>query len=139
MATICVSLQVTTTPGLVPSHTVAEPCSLPKPEPAIVTCVPAPPEMGDTRVITGGAAGWDTTRVSSATARAAARGVPFGLAATVYAKTPEVTLCSPLSQDISQNAPHGYSGGFALIVTWLGNASCTSTCPRCRDESMTYE
>src|SRR5579884_1699371 len=55
-ATICVSLQLTTVPKVVPSHTVPVPCVDPKPEPDIVTSVPAAPAAGDTLVSTGGTA-----------------------------------------------------------------------------------
>src|SRR5258708_11415670 len=43
VATICVSVQLVTTPAEVPSHTWPVPCAAPKPEPEIVTCVPPPP------------------------------------------------------------------------------------------------
>jgi hypothetical protein len=46
MATICVSLQLTTTPKVLPSHTVPVPCVVPNPEPEIVTWTPAAPDVG---------------------------------------------------------------------------------------------
>ena len=49
----CPSLQLTTCPGAVPSQTLPLPWVAPKPDPAIVTCVPATPEFGDTLDITG--------------------------------------------------------------------------------------
>src|ERR1035438_458076 len=48
VATICVSLQLTTTPGVLPSQTLPLPCVAPNPEPVMVTCVPATPVDGDT-------------------------------------------------------------------------------------------
>src|SRR5213594_3631595 len=52
-ATIWVSLQLATLPFLLPSQTLPLPWVAPKPDPAIVTCVPATPEFGDTLEITG--------------------------------------------------------------------------------------
>src|SRR5437667_9679186 len=49
----CPSLQLTTCPGATPSQTLPLPWVAPKPDPAIVTCVPATPEFGDTLEITG--------------------------------------------------------------------------------------
>src|SRR5215831_15271471 len=54
VAIICVSLQFTTLPGVLPSHTAAEPRVLPKPEPTIVIVAFAPPDAGDTLVRAGG-------------------------------------------------------------------------------------
>jgi hypothetical protein len=48
LATISVSVQLTTAAGLVPSQTIPLPCVDPKPEPVTVTCVPAIPVAGDT-------------------------------------------------------------------------------------------
>src|ERR1017187_7642648 len=57
VATICVSLQLTTLPaGLVPSHTVPVACG-PKPEPLMVTCVFAAPVAVDRLVMIGGPGG----------------------------------------------------------------------------------
>ena len=53
VATICVSLQLTTVAGAVPSHTEPLPRACPKPEPAMVTCVPAVAVVGDTLPIEG--------------------------------------------------------------------------------------
>src|SRR5260370_999144 len=53
VATTCASLQLTTTPYALPSHTFPTPCVAPNPVPAIVTCVPAAPEIGVTLVIFG--------------------------------------------------------------------------------------
>jgi len=47
VATICVSLQLCTTPLEAPSHTWPLPCVAPKPEPLIVTCVPGTPLDGE--------------------------------------------------------------------------------------------
>ncbi len=54
VATICVSLQLTTVPAALPSHTAPVPCAEPKPEPEIVTCTPAAPVVGETPVMVGG-------------------------------------------------------------------------------------
>jgi len=54
VATTCVSLQLTGVPKVLPSHTVPEPCVDPNPEPEMVTCVPAAPDVGDTPVTMGG-------------------------------------------------------------------------------------
>src|SRR6266568_3055804 len=53
VATTCPSLQLTTSPGAVPSQTLPLPWVDPKPDPAIDTYVPAAPGFGDTLVITG--------------------------------------------------------------------------------------
>jgi hypothetical protein len=54
VATTCVSLQLTGVPKVLPSHTVPVPCTAPKPEPEMVTCTPAAPDVGDTPVMVGG-------------------------------------------------------------------------------------
>ncbi len=51
VATTCELLQLTTDPGVLPSHTV--PDVAPKPDPKIVTCVPAEPDVGDTLMTLG--------------------------------------------------------------------------------------
>src|SRR5207247_8958623 len=51
VAITCPSLQLTTCPGAVPSHTCPAPCKVPKPEPVIATCVPAVPLGGVTPVM----------------------------------------------------------------------------------------
>src|SRR5208337_1952332 len=48
VARICVSLQVTTVPVVLPSSRVPLPCTVPKFEPEIVTGVPATPDVGET-------------------------------------------------------------------------------------------
>jgi hypothetical protein len=53
VATTCVSLQLTTTPFVLPSQTLPLPCAAPNPEPMIVTGVPAAPEVGE-RLVTFG-------------------------------------------------------------------------------------
>ncbi len=53
-ATICPSLQLTTAPRAVPSHTVPVPCAAPKPEPETATCTPAEPDVGETLEMLGG-------------------------------------------------------------------------------------
>jgi hypothetical protein len=65
IATICVLVQLSTLlAGLVPSKTVLVPCSDPKPEPEIVTCVPAAPPDGETLVMAGVAGmAWSVTDV----------------------------------------------------------------------------
>jgi hypothetical protein len=51
--------QFVTLAGLVPSHTVPVPCVVPKPDPEIVTWVPAVPVDGDTLITLGVAGrGW---------------------------------------------------------------------------------
>ena len=50
VATICPSLQLTTVARVVPSQAVPVPCVDPKPEPEIVTCVPAVALAGETLV-----------------------------------------------------------------------------------------
>jgi len=50
LATICVSLHVTTCPAALPSHTTPLPCEAPNPLPVIVTDVPGPPDAGLTLV-----------------------------------------------------------------------------------------
>jgi hypothetical protein len=57
VAAICVSLQLTTAPGVVPSHTLPDPCVAPNPEPDIVTCTPAAPDVGERLVMLGGCIG----------------------------------------------------------------------------------
>jgi hypothetical protein len=52
-ATTCVSLQLTTVPYVLPSHTLPLPCVAPKPDPAIVTCVPAVAVVGVTLLMVG--------------------------------------------------------------------------------------
>ena len=54
VATTRVSLQLTTVPAALPSHTVPAPCAAPKREPEMVTCVPAAPDVGDRLVMLGG-------------------------------------------------------------------------------------
>ena len=54
VATTCVSLQLMTTPLMLPSHTVPLPWVEPKPVPVIVTEVPGIPEVGETLVMLGG-------------------------------------------------------------------------------------
>jgi hypothetical protein len=46
-AVICVSLHVTTVPGVLPNHTVPVPCAAPKPEPETTICVPAVADAED--------------------------------------------------------------------------------------------
>ena len=53
VATTCVSLQLTTTPYVLPSHTFPLPWLAPKPVPVIVICVPAIPVVGVTLVMFG--------------------------------------------------------------------------------------
>src|SRR5438477_4812157 len=53
VATTCVSLQLTTTPYVLPSHTFPLPWLAPKPVPVIVICVPAIPVVGVTLVMLG--------------------------------------------------------------------------------------
>lgn len=48
MAEIWVSLQLRTTPGVLPSQTIPLPCVAPNPEPVMATCVPPTPVDGDT-------------------------------------------------------------------------------------------
>ena len=49
------SLQLETVPDLLPNCTVPLPCTFPKPEPVMLTCVPAGPEFGATLVMFDGA------------------------------------------------------------------------------------
>ena len=51
LATIWPSLQLMTDPGAVPSDTCPVPCTLPKPDPVMVTCVPAEALVGVTLVM----------------------------------------------------------------------------------------
>jgi hypothetical protein len=53
VATICVSLQLTTVPGLLPSQTEPVPCADPKPVPEMATCTPAAPDVGETLEMLG--------------------------------------------------------------------------------------
>src|SRR5439155_940764 len=53
LATICVSLQLTTTPYVLPSQTLPLPWLAPKPVPVMVICVPAIAVVGVTPVIFG--------------------------------------------------------------------------------------
>jgi hypothetical protein len=53
VATICVLPQITTAPGVLPSHTAPVPCTAPKLLPVIITVVPAAAEAGATLVIAG--------------------------------------------------------------------------------------
>lgn len=53
VATICALPQLTTAPGVLPSHTAPVPCTDPKLLPAIVTVVPPTAEIGETLVIAG--------------------------------------------------------------------------------------
>lgn len=48
VARTCPSLQLVTEPGVFPSQTTPLPCTAPKPEPMIVTCVPGTPFVGVT-------------------------------------------------------------------------------------------
>jgi hypothetical protein len=57
-----VSAQLTTTPGLVPSHT--KPGVDPKPVPVTVICAPTPPELGATLVIAGDVPAGRTVKVT---------------------------------------------------------------------------
>ena len=50
------SLQLTTVPNVLPSHTLPAPCVAPKPDPLTVTVEFAAPDAGEMLVITGGAA-----------------------------------------------------------------------------------
>lgn len=52
-ATICVLLQLSTVPRVLPSQIFPLPCADPKPEPEIVTGVPAAPVDGETEVMLG--------------------------------------------------------------------------------------
>jgi len=54
VATTWVSLQLTTVPYVLPSHTAPEPRADPKLEPEIVTCVPGFAVIGETLVMLGG-------------------------------------------------------------------------------------
>jgi hypothetical protein len=56
VAVICVSLQLTTVPNVLPSHTLPAPCVAPKPDPLTVTVEFAAPDAGEMLVTTGGAA-----------------------------------------------------------------------------------
>src|SRR6266481_644 len=53
LATICVSLQLTSTPYVLPSHTLPLPWLAPNPVPVIVICVPAIAVVGVTLVMLG--------------------------------------------------------------------------------------
>jgi hypothetical protein len=54
VAMICVSLQLTIPPSVLPSQTVPVPCAAPNPVPKIVTCTPPAPEVGVMLVTFGG-------------------------------------------------------------------------------------
>jgi hypothetical protein len=53
VAVICVSLHVTTVPGVLPSHTNPVPCAAPKPEPEMTICAPAVADDVDRPVMVG--------------------------------------------------------------------------------------
>jgi hypothetical protein len=53
VAVICVSLHVTTVPGVRPSHTNPVPCAAPKPEPEMTICAPAVADDVDRLVMVG--------------------------------------------------------------------------------------
>lgn len=89
MAAICVLLQLCTVAGLVPSHTLPIPCTDPKPEPEIVTCVPAVPPDGDTLVMLGVAGmAWTVTDVVAEVAPDVAVMVAVPAVPPVVAKPP---------------------------------------------------
>jgi hypothetical protein len=64
VATICVSLQLTTLAGCVPNQTRPLPCVAPKPFPAIVTCAPTAAEVGVRLVMFGSPAAEVTVKVT---------------------------------------------------------------------------
>ena len=56
VATTCVALQLTTVPRVLPSQTDPVPCTVPKPDPTMVTWTPAAPLVGETEIKLDGTA-----------------------------------------------------------------------------------
>jgi hypothetical protein len=121
--------------GLLPSHTVPVPCADPKPEPEMVTCKPAAPEVGDRLLMMGGTVKFHPLEGAPATLTTTLPiVVPFGTATSIslsyqlvgVAAVPlKVTVLAPctapkLVPDMVTAVPAGPAGGDTLVMAGAG-------------------
>jgi hypothetical protein len=109
VATICVSLQLTTFAFVLPSQTMMVPCEAPKPVPVIVTCVPAAPLVGVTVKTTAG--------ITNMVPRL---GMPFTVTTTFPLVAPVGTVAVIVVAFQRETDPAAVPLKVTVLVPWLG-------------------